>query len=76
ALYKQFAEKLLQSGHVYRCFCSNEELEKMKEIAKLKQLPPDFYTGRWASATEEEVVEELAKRGPSTHTDFEYQKRR
>lgn len=24
ALYKQFAEKLLQSGHVYRCFCSAE----------------------------------------------------
>ncbi|KAF3659010.1 Glutamate--tRNA ligase, chloroplastic/mitochondrial [Capsicum annuum] len=60
ALYKQFAEKLLQSGHVYRCFCSAEELEKMKEIAKLKQLPP-VYTGRWASATEEEVLEELAK---------------
>lgn len=32
----------------------------MKEIAKLKQLPP-VYTGRWASATEEEVLEELAK---------------
>ncbi|NP_001312310.1 glutamate--tRNA ligase, chloroplastic/mitochondrial [Nicotiana tabacum] len=66
ALYKQFAEKLLQSGHVYRCFCSNEELEKMKEIAKLKQLPP-VYTGRWASATEEEVVEELAKGTPYTY---------
>ena len=24
SLYKQYAEKLLQSGHVYRCFCSNE----------------------------------------------------
>lgn len=24
ALYKQYAEKLLQSGHVYHCFCSNE----------------------------------------------------
>lgn len=23
-LYKQYAEKLLKSGHVYRCFCSNE----------------------------------------------------
>lgn len=66
ALYKQFAEKLLQSGHVYRCFCSNEELEKMKEMAKLKQLPP-IYTGRWASATEEEVQEELAKGTPYTY---------
>ena len=23
-LYKQYAEKLLKSGHVYRCFCSTE----------------------------------------------------
>lgn len=24
SLYKQYAEKLLESGAVYRCFCSNE----------------------------------------------------
>lgn len=66
SLYKEHAQKLLESGHVYRCFCSNEELEKMKEIAKLKQLPP-VYTGRWATATEEEVQEELAKGTPFTY---------
>ncbi|KAF2290714.1 hypothetical protein GH714_015134 [Hevea brasiliensis] len=66
SLYKQYAEKLLESGHVYRCFCSNEELEKMKEIAKLKQLPP-VYTGKWATATDEEVQEELAKGTPYTY---------
>lgn len=26
SLYKQFADNLHQSGHVYRCFCSNEVL--------------------------------------------------
>ncbi|XP_042499939.1 glutamate--tRNA ligase, chloroplastic/mitochondrial [Macadamia integrifolia] len=66
SLYKQYAEKLLKSGHVYHCFCSNEELEKMKEIAKLKQLPP-VYTGRWARATDEEVQEELEKGTPHTY---------
>ncbi|KDP24924.1 hypothetical protein JCGZ_24302 [Jatropha curcas] len=66
SLYKQYAEKLLESGHVYRCFCSNEELEKMKEIAKLKQLPP-VYTGKWATATDEQVQEELAKGTPYTY---------
>ncbi|XP_061360002.1 glutamate--tRNA ligase, chloroplastic/mitochondrial [Gastrolobium bilobum] len=65
SMYKQYAMKLHESGHVYRCFCSNEELEKMKEIAKLKQLPP-VYTGKWASATNEEVEEELAKGTPYT----------
>ncbi|OAY64540.1 Glutamate--tRNA ligase, chloroplastic/mitochondrial [Ananas comosus] len=44
-LYKQYAEKLLDSGAVYRCFCSNEELEQMKETAKRLQLPP-VYTGK------------------------------
>lgn len=43
-----------------------KELEKMKEIAKLKQLPP-VYTGKWAHATDEEVEEELAKGTPYTY---------
>lgn len=64
-LYREYAEKLLKSGHVYRCFCSNEELEKMKEIAKLKELPP-VYSGKWANATDEEVEEELEKGTPYT----------
>lgn len=38
----------------------------MKEIAKLKQLPP-VYTGKWANATEMEVQEELAKGTPYTY---------
>ncbi|XP_022748796.1 glutamate--tRNA ligase, chloroplastic/mitochondrial-like [Durio zibethinus] len=66
-MYKQYAEKLVESSHVYRCFWSNEhsiykfflnplqELEKMKEIAELKKLPP----GKWATATDKEVQEEL-----------------
>ncbi|AQK62055.1 Glutamate--tRNA ligase chloroplastic/mitochondrial [Zea mays] len=28
--FKKYAEKLLDSGAVYRCFCSNEEFEQMK----------------------------------------------
>ncbi|KAK9274593.1 hypothetical protein L1049_021842 [Liquidambar formosana] len=66
SLYKQYAEKLLQFGYVYRCFCSNEELEKMKEIAKQKQLPL-VYIGKWARATDEEVQEELARGTPYTY---------
>ncbi|KAF3513649.1 hypothetical protein F2Q69_00004922 [Brassica cretica] len=66
ALYKQYAEKLLESGQVYRCFCSSEELVKMKEIAKLKQLPP-VYTGKWATASDGEVEQELEKGTPFTY---------
>jgi glutamyl-tRNA synthetase len=66
ALYKTYAENLLNSGQVYRCFCSSEELEKMKETANLKKLPP-VYTGKWSSATDEEVEEELKKGTPYTY---------
>lgn len=45
---------------------SPKELEKMKEIAKLKQLPP-VYSGKWASATDAEVQEELANGTPYTY---------
>lgn len=38
----------------------------MKEIAKQKQLPP-VYSGKWATATNEEVQEELAKGTPYTY---------
>lgn len=65
-LYKQYANKLLDSGYVYRCFCSNEELEKMKETAKLKGLPP-IYMGKWATASDAEVQEELEKGAPFTY---------
>ncbi|CAN6454159.1 unnamed protein product [Victoria cruziana] len=65
-LYKQYAEQLLKSGHVYRCFCSTEELERMKETAKLKNLPP-VYTGKWATATNDEIAQELEKGTPFTY---------
>lgn len=38
----------------------------MKEIAKLKNLPP-VYTGKWANATDDEVQVELAKGTPYTY---------
>lgn len=38
----------------------------MKEIAKLKQLPP-VYTGKWANATDKEVQEELQRGTPYTY---------
>ncbi|KAJ6838442.1 glutamate--tRNA ligase, chloroplastic/mitochondrial [Iris pallida] len=66
ALYKNYAEKLLNSGDVYRCFCSNEELEEMKDRAKQMQLPP-VYTGKWATASDVEVQEELARGTPYTY---------
>ncbi|MCS7180311.1 MAG: glutamate--tRNA ligase [bacterium] len=53
-IYKGFAEKLLKEGIVYKCFCTKEELEKMREIAQQKGLPPG-YDGRCRDLTKEKI---------------------
>lgn len=39
-LYKKYAEKLLESGHAYYCFATDEELESMKEKAFAENRAP------------------------------------
>ena len=34
-LYKKYAQKLIEKGSAYYCFCDKERLEKMKEMQKL-----------------------------------------
>eukprot|EP00535_Pseudo-nitzschia_heimii_P003119 CAMPEP_0197173194 /NCGR_PEP_ID=MMETSP1423-20130617/219_1 /TAXON_ID=476441 /ORGANISM="Pseudo-nitzschia heimii, Strain UNC1101" /LENGTH=869 /DNA_ID=CAMNT_0042621975 /DNA_START=210 /DNA_END=2819 /DNA_ORIENTATION=+ len=53
-IYVQAAEKLLQEGKAYRCFCTNEELEQMREEQEAAGIPPR-YDGRWRDAPEEEI---------------------
>src|SRR5881398_2688504 len=31
ARYREVAERLLREGHAYRCYCSKEELDQMRE---------------------------------------------
>eukprot|EP00250_Pteridium_aquilinum_P019075 c24280_g3_i1 orf=227-2053(-) len=66
SLYLKYAEQLLASGHAYKCFCTDEELEAMREDAKAKNLPPK-YNGKWAKASQEDVEAELAKGKPYTY---------
>jgi len=44
--HAEVARQLLEEGKAYYCYCSPEELEKMREEAKAKNLPPR-YDGRW-----------------------------
>jgi hypothetical protein len=43
-----------------------QELEQMKEVAKQRQLPP-VYMGKWATASDSEVQQELEKGTPYTY---------
>ena len=40
------ANALLKSGHAYKCYCSNEEIEEQKKRAKQKKLPY-IYNRKW-----------------------------
>lgn len=39
-IYKKYAEKLVESGHAYYCFCSKERLDEVRKICQAsKQIP-------------------------------------
>jgi len=64
-IYIQAAEKLLQQGKAYRCFCTPEELEEMKAQQEAAGIPPR-YDGRWRDAPIEEVNKMLDQGKPFT----------
>lgn len=60
-LYEKYTGELLKSGHAYYCFCTPEDLEKMRETQKEKGLNPK-YDGTCRNLTME-VVEDKLKKG-------------
>lgn len=48
-IYNQYIDKLLENGHAYWCSCTPEEVEAMREEARLKGLKPK-YSGRCREA--------------------------
>jgi glutamyl-tRNA synthetase len=45
ALYREMSERLLASGHAYRCWCTPDELEERRKAALARGEPPG-YDGR------------------------------
>lgn len=58
-IYKQYADQLVEAGNAYPCFCSGEELEKMRAEQALLKLPPK-YDRRCLKLLKEEVQSRLA----------------
>ena len=53
-LYKEYAEKLVEKGEAYYCFCTSERLQKLRERqVAMKQAPG--YDGHCRKLTEEEI---------------------
>ena len=52
-LYKKYAEELVLKGAAYYCFCSEERLEKLREVATLNKIPFK-YDGHCCSLSNDE----------------------
>lgn len=60
-LYQKHAEKLVQKGKAYYCFCSGERLEEMRKIQQKKDLPPK-YDGRCRQLDSKKAALQAKKR--------------
>jgi glutamyl-tRNA synthetase len=45
AIYTRYIDQLLEAGHAFRCFCTPERLDEMREAQRLAKVPPR-YDGR------------------------------
>jgi len=64
-IYFAAAQRLLQAGKAYRCFCTNEELEQMKAEQEARGETPR-YDGRWRDADLALVNKMMDERRPYT----------
>ncbi len=62
-IYKEYAEKLLENGTAYRCFCTAGDLEEMREVAA-KQGIRQGYDRRCRHLTSAEIEERREKQIP------------
>lgn len=63
AIYEEHAQRLIESGHGYYCFCTPEELDKMREEQAAKGLTPK-YDGRCRRLNADEVNKKLNRNIP------------
>jgi glutamyl-tRNA synthetase len=54
-IYRRYARDLLESGHAFKCFCTSERLEEMREAQRAAKQPP-HYDGLCLTYTQEEIA--------------------
>jgi len=57
-IYKKYADELVEKGAAYYCFCTEEDLAKMREEADLRKVS-FLYDGRCSNLTKEQVEEKI-----------------
>ncbi len=63
ALYKEYAQKLVESGNAYYCFCDAERLERIRKVQTMNKMAPG-YDRHCRHLTKEETEEALAQGKP------------
>lgn len=63
SLYQQHANELIEKGHAYRCFCSEERLTQQREQAQAKK-QTYMYDGSCLHLSNEEITQNLAANKP------------
>lgn len=64
-IYKKYGDQLIASGKAFRCFCTEEELNKKREEAEAAGLDPK-YDGMWRNADPAEIQKRLDNNEPYT----------
>ena len=57
-MFKDYALKLIESGHAYYCFCDKERLDEVKKIQEASHIAP-MYDRHCRNLSKEEVQEKL-----------------
>ncbi|KAI9907585.1 hypothetical protein PsorP6_003379 [Peronosclerospora sorghi] len=60
AIYPEAAEKLVKSGHAYRCFCTSEQLQKLRN-SQIRPGEATMYDRACLGLDEKEVKEQMAR---------------
>jgi glutamyl-tRNA synthetase len=61
--YREHVKTLLESGHAYYCFCTEERLEKLRDVQR-KTKQPTMYDGKCRNLPQDTVEENLRKDMP------------
>lgn len=62
-LYKEYAEKLVELGGAYYCFCDKERLQELKAVQEASGVNP-MYDRHCRNLSKEEIAEKLAAGTP------------
>ncbi|MFQ6014928.1 MAG: glutamate--tRNA ligase [Anaerolineae bacterium] len=56
SIYREYAHKLVESGHAYRCYCSRERLDRLRKEQQARKEPPG-YDRHCRNLTDKEIAQ-------------------